>query len=64
MNTLLFQSEVDQILADAETEDQAENIRIWYDGYHFSDFNVNQGIIDVFWIIQDKDGITKKSWKI
>ena len=29
------QSEVDQILADAETEDQAENIRKWYDGYHF-----------------------------
>ena len=34
------QSEVDQILADAETEDQAENIRIWYDGYHFGDFDV------------------------
>ena len=32
------QSEVDQILADAETEDQAENIRKWYDGYHFGDF--------------------------
>lgn len=34
------QSEVDQILADAETEDQAENIRKWYDGYHFGDFDV------------------------
>lgn len=33
-------SEVDQILADAETEDQAENIRKWYDGYHFGDFDV------------------------
>ena len=34
------QSEVDQILAEAETEDQAENIRKWYDGYHFGDFDV------------------------
>ena len=34
------QSEVDQILADAETEEQAENIRKWYDGYHFGDFDV------------------------
>lgn len=34
------QSEVNQILADAETEDQAENIRKWYDGYHFGDFDV------------------------
>ena len=34
------QSEVDQILADAESEDQAENIRKWYDGYHFGDFDV------------------------
>ena len=34
------QSEVDQILADAETEDQAENIRKWYDGYQFGDFDV------------------------
>lgn len=34
------QSEVDQILADAETEDQAEIIRKWYDGYHFGDFDV------------------------
>ena len=34
------QSEVDQISADAETEDQAENIRKWYDGYHFGDFDV------------------------
>lgn len=31
---------MDQILADAETEDQAENIRKWYDGYHFGDFDV------------------------
>ena len=36
----VVQSEVDQILADAETEDQAENIRKWYDGYHFGDFDV------------------------
>lgn len=34
------QSEVDQILADAESEDQAENIRKWYDGYHFGNFDV------------------------
>ena len=34
------QSEVNQILADAEIEDQAENIRKWYDGYHFGDFDV------------------------
>ena len=34
------QSEVDQILADAETEDQAENIRKWYDGYHIGDLDV------------------------
>ena len=34
------QSEVDQILADAETEDQAENIRKWYDGYHFGKADV------------------------
>ena len=35
------QSEVDQILNRCRrTEDQAENIRKWYDGYHFGDFDV------------------------
>ena len=34
------QSEVDQILKDADVLDKAENIREWYDGYHFGDFDV------------------------
>ena len=34
------QSEVDQILKDAEVLDKAESIREWYDGYHFGDFDV------------------------
>ncbi len=34
------QSEVDQILADADIREQAEIIRTWYDGYHFGDFDV------------------------
>lgn len=34
------QSEVDQILKDADVWDKAESIREWYDGYHFGDFDV------------------------
>lgn len=34
------QSEVDQILKDANVLDKAESIREWYDGYHFGDFDV------------------------
>ena len=34
------QSEVDQILADADVREQAETIKEWYDGYHFGDFDV------------------------
>lgn len=34
------QSEVDQILKDADVEDKAESIKEWYDGYHFGDFDV------------------------
>lgn len=34
------QSEVDQILKDADVLDKAESIREWYDGYHFGDFEV------------------------
>lgn len=34
------QSEVNQILKDAEMLDQADNMKMWYDGYHFGDFDV------------------------
>ena len=34
------QSEVDQLLKDADLTEQADNIKKWYDGYHFSDFDV------------------------
>ena len=34
------QSEVDQILKDADVLDKAESIREWYDGCHFGDFDV------------------------
>ena len=34
------QSEVDQLLMDADLTEQAENIKKWYDGYHFGDFDV------------------------
>ena len=34
------QSEVDQLLKDADLKEQAENIKKWYDGYHFGDFDV------------------------
>lgn len=34
------QSEVDQILKDADVLDKAESIREWYNGYHFGDFDV------------------------
>ncbi|MDO5423051.1 MAG: AAA family ATPase [Eubacteriales bacterium] len=34
------QSEVDQILKDAELTEYAEKIKAWYDGYHFGDFDV------------------------
>ena len=36
----VVQSEVDQILKDADVLDKAESIREWYDGYHFGDFDV------------------------
>lgn len=34
------QGEVDQLLKDADLTEQADNIRKWYDGYHFGDFDV------------------------
>ena len=34
------QSEVNQLLKDADLTEQAENIKKWYDGYHFGDFDV------------------------
>ena len=34
------QSEVDEILKDAHIFNQSENIRKWYDGYHFGDVDV------------------------
>lgn len=34
------QSEVDQILKDADATEQSEIIKKWYDGYHFGDFDV------------------------
>ena len=34
------QSEVDQILRDANFTDKADLIKKWYDGYHFGDFDV------------------------
>ena len=34
------QSEVDQLLKDADVTEQADSIRTWYDGYHFGDFDV------------------------
>ena len=34
------QREVDQILKDADAIGYAESIQIWYDGYHFGDFDV------------------------
>ena len=34
------QSEVDQLLKDVNLTEQEENIKKWYDGYHFGDFDV------------------------
>lgn len=34
------QGEVDQLLKDADLTGQADNIKKWYDGYHFGDFDV------------------------
>lgn len=34
------QSEVNQILKDADAEEKADSIKQWYDGYHFGDFDV------------------------
>lgn len=34
------QKEVNQILADADAQDQASIIKYWYDGYHFGSFDV------------------------
>ena len=34
------QEEVSQILQDADITDRADNIKEWYDGYHFGDFDV------------------------
>ncbi len=34
------QSEVDQLLKDADLQEHAEKIKEWYDGYHFGDFEV------------------------
>ena len=35
-----LQSEVDHLLKDADLVEQAENIREWYDGYHFGECDV------------------------
>lgn len=34
------QQEVDQILSDSDAASQAEQIKTWYDGYHFGDFDI------------------------
>ena len=34
------QKEVDRILDDARMRDKAEQVKAWYDGYHFGDFDV------------------------
>ena len=34
------QKDVDQLLADTDAQDHADNIKNWYDGYHFGDFDV------------------------
>ena len=34
------QGEVDQILIDADQTDHAEDVKAWYDGYHFGDLDV------------------------
>ena len=34
------QSEVDELLKAADMTEQAENMKKWYDGYHFGDFDV------------------------
>lgn len=34
------QSELDELLKDADMTEQAENMKKWYDGYHFGDFDV------------------------
>ena len=34
------QSEVDELLKAADVTEQAENMKKWYDGYHFGDFDV------------------------
>ena len=34
------QQEVDRILKDAGAEEKKEMVRLWYDGYHFGDFDV------------------------
>ena len=34
------QTEVDRILDDARMRDKAEQVKVWYDGYHFGDFDV------------------------
>ena len=34
------QGEVDQILKDADAQDHADDMKNWYDGYHFGDFDV------------------------
>ena len=35
-----MQSEVDQIVRDADIEDKADDMKEWYDGYHFGKFDV------------------------
>ena len=37
---LFTQEEVDQILIDADQTDHAEDVKAWYDGYHFGDLDV------------------------
>lgn len=34
------QKDVDQLLADTDAQDRADDIKNWYDGYHFGDFDV------------------------
>ncbi len=40
MNILDFTEEVDQILANANVSGKAEEVKRWYDGYHFGRFDV------------------------
>lgn len=61
------QQEVDQILTDADLQQEADKIRTWYDGYHFGEYDIYcpWDVLNYIYDLQGETGIQEpiSYWK-